>query len=271
MPPTLPSLTARRILKRERRGSSSPVIVETDEGPYLLKLRGAAQGPAALVAEVIVGALADRLGLAVPDRAVVWLDAATPTDDQNDELADLLLASVGENLGFRYLEMARPFRATDLLEVSADWASQVRWLDWLVLNPDRSPQNPNILVEGRRYWLIDHGAALLFHHDWAAVTEQMPQRLEAPVPHLFQSTATRLREWDPILTDLLDREHLVAAVDLVPQSFLEPLIGLHSTAEHLLRRRAAYVAFLWKRLRGEHHLAPALNSPFPQFDASHPA
>jgi hypothetical protein len=225
-------------------------VVETAEGHYLLKLRGAAQGTSALVAEVIVGALADVLGLPVPERRIVALAPSVPADDANDELADLLAASHGENLGFRYLETARAFRPADLERVSTDFASQVRWLDWLTLNPDRTPANPNLLVDGRRFWLIDHGAALPFHHDWAAVTEQTPLRREAPHEHLFEAAATRLVEWDPLLASLLTRERLTDAVAEVPASFLEPLLAPGSPADALARRRAAYVAFLWKRLRG---------------------
>lgn len=100
--PLLPSSPVKRILRRERRGSSSPVVVETDLGLFVLKLRGAAQGTATLVAEIVVGALADLIGLGVPTRCVFTLASATPTGDHNDELADLLAASVGENLGFQF-------------------------------------------------------------------------------------------------------------------------------------------------------------------------
>src|SRR5262245_61167283 len=124
-----------RVLRRDRRGSSSPVVVETTDGEWILKLRGAAQGTAALVAEVIVGGIADRLGLPVPERRVLRLAPDTPTDDRNDELADLLNASRGENLGFRFLDRARTPRPEEIARVSADFASQVRWLDWLVMNP----------------------------------------------------------------------------------------------------------------------------------------
>lgn len=249
----LHALSARRVLRREPRGSSSPIIVDTEQGPYLVKLRGAAQGPAALVAEIIVGALADRVGLAVPSRAIIHLAPETPTDDRNDELADLLVRSAGDNLGFQFLEPARVFAPADLADVSADWASQVRWLDWLVLNPDRTSQNPNILVVRSGYWLIDHGAALPFQHDWGAVTEHSPERPEPIGPHLFAGVATRLLGWDPILTSMLPREGLIAAVDAVPDSLLTRLIDPAATSARLARRRAAYVAFLWKRLQRPHH------------------
>lgn len=250
----LPRYPALRILRRDRRGSSSPVVVETAAGRFVVKLRGAAQGSAVLVAEVIVGALADFLGLAVPRRALVPLAPATPTDDANDELADLLQASWGENLGFEFLERAHPVHPTELAFVDRDWATQVRWLDWLVLNPDRTPASPNLLAHGRRGWLIDHGAALHFHFDWAAVTEQSPWRPEAP-GHLLAPWATNLVEWDPILTGLLAREDLERAVAAVPDSFLVPLVPSPATPERLARRRAAYVAFLWKRLKGPHIFA----------------
>jgi hypothetical protein len=145
----------------------------------------------------------------------------------------------------------------DLARVTPDWASQVRWLDWLVLNPDRTPENPNILVTGTQCWLIDHGAALPFQHDWAAVTEQMPQRHELSRAHLFDAAATRLQEWDPLLTSLLTRERLTEAVAAVPDSFLAPLVGPSPASIGVTRRRAAYVAFLWKRLQGEHHFRTA--------------
>ncbi len=248
--PLLPPLVAGRIRGRDRRGSSSPVVVDTPAGLHLVKLRGAAQGTGSLVAEVIVGAIADRLGLPVPPRRVIRLLPDHPTDDRNDELADLLHASVGENLGFTFLEGARTLLPAEVDRLDPDFAAQVRWLDWLVQNLDRGPANPNILVRGNQFWLIDHGAALAFQHDWGAVTEDSPQRPEAPVPHLLDGRAPRLAAWDPLLTALLGREVLAAAVEEVPESFLLPLLPPGGGAEALRRRRAGYAAFLWKRLQG---------------------
>lgn len=225
-------------------------MVDTIDGQYVVKLRGAAQGVAALVAEIVVAGLADALNLPVPARRIITLEAAQPSDDRNDELADLLDASVGDNLGFRYLPTARPFRLRDLADVPLDFAAQVRWLDWLTLNPDRGPANPNILVDGPRFWLIDHGAALPFQHDWGAVTEASPLRPAPAVPHLFDSLAMRLPEWDPLLTSLVTRETLAETVAQIPDSFLGPLLPPPRTAEAAGRRRLAYAAFLWKRLQG---------------------
>lgn len=225
-------------------------MVETEDGPHFVKLRGAAQGTAALVAEVVVAGIADLLNLPVPPRRVIHFGADLPSDDQNDELADLLGASAGDNLGFRYLPTARPLAPGDLERITPDFASQVRWLDWLVLNPDRSPANPNILVEGPRFWLIDHGAALPFQHDWPIVTESTPHRAELVLPHLLEERATRVREWDPLLSALVTRSALADALAEVPASFLQPLIAPGGSSDVLRRRRAAYEAFLWKRLQG---------------------
>jgi hypothetical protein len=250
--PLAPPLAAVRVLRAERRGSSLPVIVETPEGVYFVKLRGAAQAPATLVAEVLVAAIAEVLGLPVPAQRVITFASDLPSDDRNDELADLLRASAGENLGFTYLDGAVPLRPDELALVPHDFASQVVWLDWLVSNPDRSARNPNILRQKRKFWLVDHGAALPFQHDWAAVTEAAPVRPPPPVPHLLLSRATELHQWDPILTALVSREVLLAAAARVPDSFLLPLLPEGAPPGVLARRRGAYAAFLWKRLQGEH-------------------
>jgi hypothetical protein len=225
-------------------------VVDTSDGHYVVKLRGAAQGTAALVAEIVVAALADALNLPVPFRRIITIGVAQRTDDRNDELADLLDASVGDNLGFRHLPTARPLQRWDLATVPLDFAAQVRWLDWLTMNPDRGPGNPNILVDGSRYWLIDHGAALPFQHDWDAVTEASPLRPAPAIPHVFDGLATHLPEWDPLLTALVTRETLAETVALIPDSFLRPLLPPPWSPEAAERRRLAYAAFLWKRLRG---------------------
>lgn len=241
------------MLRRDIRGSSSPVVVETGAGQYFVKLRGAAQGTAALVAEVLVAELADRIGLPVPERRVVRFGPDLPSDDRNDELADLLDASRGENLGFRFLPEARPFVQNDLALATADFAAQVRWLDWLVLNPDRSPANPNLMVEGRRLWLIDHGAALPFHHDWAAVTEATPLRPPLAVPHVLASVVAGLAEWDELLAATVTRDALADSVAAIPDSFLLPLLPTGAGRVELGQRRSAYLDFLWHRLTGPHN------------------
>lgn len=241
-------LLARRVLSARRRGSSRPLIVETSDGARLVKLRGAAQGTAPLVAEVIVGELASAAGLAVPARSLIELPPEIETADWDDELADLLAASVGINLGFEFLDGAREFASADVERVTPTTRAEVLWLDRLVTNPDRTIRNPNLLWLADRLWLIDHGAALGFQYAWSRVAESTPREAGwTPAAHLFEAVVSsdELRAVDAMLAPRLTREVLMEAVAQVPQSFLEPLVEGQSIG----RRRAAYAAFLWKRLR----------------------
>jgi len=244
------AVRARRIVSSHKRGSSWPIVAETEEGRFLVKLRGAAQGTAALVAEVIVAELADALGLAVPRRALLHLDGDVENADRDQELGDLLLASQGLNLGFRFLEGARVIGIEEAAVSRDDLACPLLWLDALVMNPDRTPANPNVLVAEGRSWLIDHGAALPFQYSWGTVTEDSPRSEAYSIDrHLFAARADRLRDWDERLATRLTREVLDNAIAQVPDDFLVPLLGRLPDAERLRRRRAAYQAFLWKRLK----------------------
>ena len=244
-------LTATRILLRNRQGSSSPVLVETPEGKFYAKLRGAAQGTAPLVAEVVVAGIAEAIGLAVPERRLVVIGPGTPIDDRNDELADLLRRSYGENLGFRFIEGGEDLRPEEFDRVDPELAARVRWLDWLTMNPDRSPRNPNILLRGSEVWLIDHGAALPFQYAWGSVTEQSPTIPEPGSLHIFDNALDHVRRIDPILTGLVTRQVLEDVTRSIPSTFLRPLLPPDASDDMLERRRAAYGAFLWKRLQGE--------------------
>ncbi|MDX2170810.1 MAG: HipA family kinase [Deltaproteobacteria bacterium] len=242
------ALRLRRALRRG--GSSLPLVVETDDGLYVAKLRGAAQGPAALVAEIVVAALAERLGLRVPQRVLLRLDPGFECLDRDAELADLLRASRGVNLGLRYLSGARELCAADATRLDGETATRILWLDRLVMNVDRTARNPNLLAWQGAVWLIDHGAALPFQHDWAAVSEATPRR-PGPVgaAHLLHARAAGLALRDAGLARRLTRAVLQAAVDQVPEEFLLPLLPAGAADDALRRRRAAYVALLWKRLR----------------------
>lgn len=240
----LPVLDAERVLRGDRRGSSWPVVVETELGQYMTKLRGAAQGVSALVAEVIVGEIAEALGLLVPERCVVRLPHAVSCDDPNDELRDLLDRSAGENIGFEFLTGARDVQPAEAERIDAGFAARVLWLDAFVQNVDRTPRNTNIMVRRGRYWLIDHGIALPFHHDWSGVTEQSPLRPYDASRHLFAWAAARATEFGVQATDVMTRETLTRAVARVPDSLMS------GTESEIARRRAAYVAYLVKRARG---------------------
>ena len=236
---------ARRLLRADRRGSSWPVLIDTDAGVFYTKLRGAAQAPASLVAEIVVGSLADALGLSVPARVLIDVPSDLRADDPHQELAQLLSLSVGVNLGFQYLAGVQDFRQADVPRVEADLASRIVWLDGLVQNPDRTAKNPNLLWSLERLWLIDHGACLGFHHRWRDVTEESARARSWRLgDHVLGSQATRLPLVDGALAGLLDRSVLQSAVDVVPDEYLSA-----DGPDAARRRRAAYVAFLWKRLK----------------------
>jgi hypothetical protein len=239
----------------KRRGSSRPVVVETEAGLRFVKLRGAAQGTGPLVAEIIVGALAGAIGLSVPSRSLVYLTSDIEVDEGgDDELGDLLDASVGLNLGFRYLGEPLDLTQQELQSISADDRAAILWLDRFTLNPDRTARNPNLVRSNDRVWLIDHGAALSFQYDWSLVTDETPRAVRPEVePHLFGDSVALvdLLAWDEILAARITREILEAAVAEVPDTFLMPLLSVgegEKESELLRARRSAYVAFLWKRL-----------------------
>lgn len=241
-----------RIMSGKRRGSSRPILVDTDAGPRIVKLRGVPQGPGTLVAEVIVAELAEALGLSVPQRMLVELDASAPVPDGDDELDDVIRGSHGLNLGFEYLDPARDIVAAETKLVSSDDQAAILWLDRFVMNPDRTASNPNVMLARGRTWLIDHGAALGFQYNWSGVTEDAPAR--PPVeyePHLFASLVSTedLLAWDALFAARMTRDVIDAAIAQVPDEFLEPLVGADATVDAIRRRRAAYGAFLWKRLR----------------------
>lgn len=246
-------LHARRVLAADKRGSSWPVLVETvEEGArarQFTKLRGAAQGTGALVAEVIVAALAESLGLRVPARALIHLPPDVESLDENDELADLLRASAGINLGFAYLEDAVTFApATDVARVGEEAAAAILWLDGLVANPDRTARNPNLLWQDEALWLIDHGAALGFQYALPDVDATVARKAYVlREPHLLQARVPDVGTVDAGLARRLTPDVVARAVAEVPDEFLAPLVAAGG-AEALASRRSAYVDYLTLRL-----------------------
>src|SRR5215212_154607 len=168
----LPTYTATRYVQPLREGGSLPAVVETEGGLFVVKFRGAGQGAKVLVAELVVGLLADALGFPVPELAVVQVPPPFGRSEPDPEIQDILRKSHGANVGLRYLDGAFNFDGMAAGElVSPRLASELVWFDALVTNPDRTHRNPNLLVWDRRPWLIDHGAALYAHHDWASVDD----------------------------------------------------------------------------------------------------
>lgn len=229
-----------------REGGSLPGIVEADDlGTYVVKFRGAGQGPRVLVAEVVVAGLAEAVGLPTPRQVVLDVPTALTRYEADEEVQDLLRASVGPNLGVDFLPGAFGFDATATPE--DDVAARVLWLDALCANVDRSWRNPNLLWWHDRLWVIDHGASLYFHHSWSSgVTD--PARFGAQpwsdADHLFRDHGARARELDAELRARLDPDLLHAVTARVPDAWLDPVPG----AEDPDALRAAYRAFLTARL-----------------------
>jgi hypothetical protein len=240
----LPRLRAQRILSTFR-GSTWPVLALAGERRIVVKLRGTAEGTLPLVAELVVGALADALGLSTPERYLIEVPEGIPSDDPHEELGDLLARSSGTNLGFGYLEGFRNVTAADASRLSTELAARIVWLDAFVQNPDRTAKNPNLMIRAGKVSLIDHGAALNFHHDWRSVTEQSPREPGRVVAeHLMRVSEAELREADAALAPKLGRSTFEAALAQVPDEWLSS-----RGSDAAERERAAYVAFLQKRLR----------------------
>ena len=247
---------ARRYVTPLREGGSLPAVVETPAGLYAVKFRGAGQGARALVAEVVVGRIAQALGLPLPDLALVELDEAFGRAEPDPEVQDVLRASHGLNVGLAFVEGAFPFdplAAGDL--VAPDTAAEVVWLDALTTNIDRTARNPNLLVapgaDGPRLWLIDHGAALYFHHDWANVDEA---RARTPFPsirdHVLLPFAGSLEAADARLAPLLTDDALRTVLADVPDGLLlHAPPGRPAPFETAEAGRAAYLDYFRTRLQ----------------------
>ncbi|HEU4406891.1 MAG TPA: HipA family kinase [Polyangiaceae bacterium] len=241
---TLLRFRARRVVGSLPGGSSRPLLVDTEGGRFIVKLVHGPEGPRALAAEWLGHALAATLGLPTAELAAVELDPSLAAPIAESELREDIERGAGTCLGLRELAGARPASPADLAAAPDDFALPLLWLDVLLENPDRRASNPNVLRWGASLVPIDYAASLPFHHDWA-LTEQGPAReLGAPTGHIFERRAGELGRWHPALRPLLSRQALEAAAASLPPEWLEPAAFATEA-----RQRAAYVAYLWKRLR----------------------
>src|SRR6266700_6985442 len=170
----LRTIRATRYVTPLREGGSLPAIIEADDlGLYVLKFRGAGQGPLALVAELIAGEIGRALGLNVPELVFVEVDAVFGRNEPDEEIRDLLRASTGLNLALDFLPGSTMFDPAARDTAPASEASLLVWFDSFVQNVDRTPRNANLLVWHRKLYPIDHGAALFFHHDWPSLEKKI--------------------------------------------------------------------------------------------------
>jgi len=242
--PQLRTVNVIRYVTPLREGGSLPAIAEADDGfLYVLKFRGAGQGVKALIAELIGGEIARLLGLQVPELVFAQLDPAFGRTEADEEIQDLLKFSVGLNLALYYLSGAITFDPA-VTQVNPKLASQIVWLDCLLTNVDRTPRNTNMLVWHKELWLIDHGAALYFHHSWENWQEQAKRPFVQVKDHVLLPWATELDLTDAGFRAILTQERIQAIVSLIPIEWLttEPYLEL---ADEL---RQVYVQFLLLRI-----------------------
>jgi len=249
------TVTATRYVTPLREGGSLPAIIEADDdGMYVLKFRGSGQGPKALIAELLAGEIGRALGLPVPEIVFVELDPELARTEPDPEIQDLIRASAGLNLALDYLPGSVTYDPV-AEKLGADLASMVVWFDAYVTNVDRTPRNANLLMWHRRLWLIDHGAALYFHHTWANYLERSRDAFAMIKDHILlpNTSLVSLRETDSTMTERITPDIIGGIVKLIPDAWLaaeshvsDPPFG--GPAEY----RDAYIEYLVRRLDAPH-------------------
>jgi hypothetical protein len=244
----LRTIHATRYVTPLREGGSLPAIVEADDdGLYVLKFRGAGQGPKALIAELVAGEIGRLLGLAVPEIVLMELSPLLARSEPDYEIRNLIKASAGLNLALDYLPGALAFDELDAPMLDPLLASSIVWFDAYITNVDRTARNTNMLYWHQRLFLIDHGAALYFHHTGMAYQERSRTPFSSIKAHVLLPEASRLREADALLKPLLTPALLEQIVEYIPETWLSD--PLYPTPE---QHRAAYTAYLTDRLSASH-------------------
>jgi hypothetical protein len=240
----LQTVTATRYITPLREGGSLPALIEADDGEqYVMKFAGAGQGVKALIAELIAGEIGRTLGLPIPELVLVELEAGFGLNEPHEEIQDLLKASIGLNLGVRYLPSAFAYNRL-LPPPDPDLASEIVWFDAYITNVDRTPRNVNMLLWHDKLWLIDHGAALYFHHDWNNYLARSQSPFSLIKQHTLLTYAEDLQGADARLAPRLSESLLREIVELVPTVWLGGEAQFATIADH----RAGYVNYLGSRL-----------------------
>jgi hypothetical protein len=242
---TLRTVNATRYVTPLREGGSLPAIIEADDdGMYVLKFSGAGQGRKALIAELVAGELARAAGLPVPEIVFVELDTELARTEPDPEIQHLIRASAGLNLALDYLPGSVMF---DPVAERPDGAlaASIVWFDAFVTNVDRTPRNTNMLMWHRRLHLIDHGAALYFHHTWTNYQARSRDPFALIKDHVLLRVADSLEEADARMTARLTADLIDRVVRLIPDDWLVSDSPFNEAERH----RDAYVEFLSSRLQ----------------------
>ncbi len=233
-----------RYLTPLREGGSMPALAEADDDfLYVLKFRGAGQGPKVLISELIGGEIARCLQLKVPELVFAELDEAFGRTEPDEEIQDLLKASTGLNLALHFLSGAFGFDPV-VNKVEPLMASKIVWLDSFLMNMDRTVRNTNMLIWNQELWLIDHGASLYFHHTGTRWDEKFDNQFELVKKHVLYYYATKMNEADAWAKKCITNEKIDEIVSLIPNDWIEADLIYESTEA----QREAYANFLKKRL-----------------------
>jgi hypothetical protein len=244
-------VAATRYVTALREGGSMPAIVEADdEGMYVLKFRGAGQGPKALIAELVAGELARAAGLPVPEIVFIELDADLARTEPDPEIQDLIRRSAGLNIALDYLPGSVMFDPV-VEKPDADLAAAIVWFDALVTNVDRTARNTNMLMWHRQLWLIDHGAALYFQHSWSNYLERSVDPFALIKDHVLLPFAGSVAAADTKLSARITPQVIRDCVALIPEDWLVADAPFASGEQH----RDAYVQYLLRRLQPPHAFA----------------
>ncbi len=238
-------VNATRYVTPLREGGSLPAIVEADDlGLYVLKFRGAGQGPLALVAELISGQIGRAIGIKIPEIVVMEVDAALGVNEPDEEIRDLLSASVGLNLALDYLPGSMMFDRGARDAASAEIASAAVWFDAFISNVDRTARNPNLLWWHKTLYFIDHGASLYFHHNWQNLEQAALNPFFAIRDHVLLPWASAVQSADATLRTRLSKGLFEEVMDQVPDDWLLPEPGALTPGA----KRREYVAYFLRRL-----------------------
>ncbi len=239
------TIQAIRYVTPLREGGSLPAVIEGDDGLlYAMKFHGAGQGQKALMAEIIAGELARAMGLLIPEQVFIELDEKLGPSEPDAEIQDLLNASVGLNLGMRFLSQSLPFNELIDPKPSPKLASEIVWFDAFVTNVDRTPRNVNLLLHENQLWLIDHGASLYFHHDWQNYMDRSHSNFPMIKDHVMLKFAADIDEADAVFKETIDKKLLEYILNIIPDEWLVKESPFKTPAEH----RQAYLDYLLSRL-----------------------
>lgn len=245
----LRTVNVQRYILPLREGGSLPALADADDGfKYVLKFRGAGQREKALISELLGGEIARHLGFRVPELVFAQLDEAFGRSEGDEEIQDLLKGSQGLNLALHFLSKTINYDPV-AMPIPAKLASEIVWLDSYITNVDRSFRNTNMLVWNKELWLIDHGAAFLFHHSWSKWEKHATGRFPMVKDHVLLPAAAELEEVDKRFRSMISREDINRIVATIPDEWLLASREM-DTAEEM---RAVYENFLFTRLENSVH------------------